>query len=140
MTPALKPTVHTCINIMSHFYLKTGLHQTVLVDFATAPRKLALSPPHSGHLLAVFLYMCLSSCYVLYIHTLLSFSGSLAQPQEVFYLVRFGQNVLIFPFLNPPPASLSVFLLLQDNLRQLIMIPLPNVLLLGRTPYCGMLF
>uniref|UniRef100_A0A671UFQ2 Girdin-like n=1 Tax=Sparus aurata TaxID=8175 RepID=A0A671UFQ2_SPAAU len=25
---------------------------------------------------------------------------------------------------------------LQDNLRQLIMIPLPNVLLLGRTPYC----
>ncbi|XP_037328735.2 girdin-like isoform X2 [Pungitius pungitius] len=24
----------------------------------------------------------------------------------------------------------------QDNLRQLIMIPLPNVLLLGRTPYC----
>uniref|UniRef100_A0A3B5PR50 Calponin-homology (CH) domain-containing protein n=1 Tax=Xiphophorus maculatus TaxID=8083 RepID=A0A3B5PR50_XIPMA len=24
-----------------------------------------------------------------------------------------------------------------DNLRQLIMIPLPDVLLLGRTPYCG---
>uniref|UniRef100_A0A667XPI2 Calponin-homology (CH) domain-containing protein n=1 Tax=Myripristis murdjan TaxID=586833 RepID=A0A667XPI2_9TELE len=24
-----------------------------------------------------------------------------------------------------------------DNLRQLIMIPLPNVLLLGKTPYCG---
>uniref|UniRef100_A0A3Q4N6K1 Uncharacterized protein n=1 Tax=Neolamprologus brichardi TaxID=32507 RepID=A0A3Q4N6K1_NEOBR len=27
-----------------------------------------------------------------------------------------------------------------DNLRQLIMTPLPNVLLLGRTPYCGMRF
>uniref|UniRef100_A0A3B3VMJ4 Girdin-like n=1 Tax=Poecilia latipinna TaxID=48699 RepID=A0A3B3VMJ4_9TELE len=31
----------------------------------------------------------------------------------------------------------SVFSFLQDNLRQLIMIPLPDVLLLGRTPYCG---
>uniref|UniRef100_A0A673CAX5 HOOK N-terminal domain-containing protein n=1 Tax=Sphaeramia orbicularis TaxID=375764 RepID=A0A673CAX5_9TELE len=32
------------------------------------------------------------------------------------------------------PLYFSLFL--QDNLRQLIMIPLPNVLLLGRTPYC----
>uniref|UniRef100_A0A3B5LZM0 Coiled-coil domain containing 88Aa n=1 Tax=Xiphophorus couchianus TaxID=32473 RepID=A0A3B5LZM0_9TELE len=34
------------------------------------------------------------------------------------------------------PISSFVFSFLQDNLRQLIMIPLPDVLLLGRTPYC----
>ncbi len=68
-------------------------------------------------------------------------SSTLARAQEVLYSALVSLwPVLIFLVLDPSPSSLSLSLFLQENLRQLIMIPLPNVLLLGRTPYCGMLF
>ena len=69
-------------------------------------------------------------------------SRALASPQGALHsvLVSVWHKVcLSSPCLDPsPPRSLSFSV--QDNLRQLIMIPLPNVLLLGRTPYCGELF
>uniref|UniRef100_A0A3B5B0G6 Girdin-like n=1 Tax=Stegastes partitus TaxID=144197 RepID=A0A3B5B0G6_9TELE len=57
---------------------------------------------------------------------------TLALLQEAFY------SILILFSLSTHLSCLFLFLFsfLQDNLRQLIMIPLPNVLLLGRTPYC----
>uniref|UniRef100_A0A672H1F9 Coiled-coil domain containing 88Aa n=1 Tax=Salarias fasciatus TaxID=181472 RepID=A0A672H1F9_SALFA len=45
----------------------------------------------------------------------------------LFFFVISSSRLVPFPFL---------FSCLQDNLRQLIITPLPNVLLLGRTPYC----
>lgn len=70
-------------------------------------------------------------------------SSTLARPQEVLYsaLVSLWPKMCLPSFFSTPLPRPSLFLFfLQDNLRQLIMISLPNVLLLGRTPYCGMLF
>lgn len=52
------------------------------------------------------------------------------------------QTVEPVPF-SEPVKSIQLFdavLAEIDHLRQLIMTPLPNVLLLGKTPYCGMFF
>lgn len=59
-------------------------------------------------------------------------------PFKIFGSTLFGLKCASSSCCLFPSPSLPVFL--QENLRQLIMIPLPNVLLLGRTPYCGMLF
>uniref|UniRef100_A0A8C4IEU5 Coiled-coil domain containing 88Aa n=1 Tax=Dicentrarchus labrax TaxID=13489 RepID=A0A8C4IEU5_DICLA len=86
----------------------------------------------------MFLYMCLGSCYVLYIHTSLSIKALWLDLKMCFIvpLFQFGLKCAYLPF-SRPISLVPLFLFsLQDNLRQLIMIPLPNVLLLGRTPYC----
>uniref|UniRef100_A0A8C4IE88 Coiled-coil domain containing 88Aa n=1 Tax=Dicentrarchus labrax TaxID=13489 RepID=A0A8C4IE88_DICLA len=83
--------------------------------------------------------MCLGSCYVLYIHTSLSIKALWLDLKMCFIvpLFQFGLKCAYLPF-SRPISLVPLFLFsLQDNLRQLIMIPLPNVLLLGRTPYCG---
>uniref|UniRef100_A0A3Q1BF59 HOOK N-terminal domain-containing protein n=1 Tax=Amphiprion ocellaris TaxID=80972 RepID=A0A3Q1BF59_AMPOC len=87
--------------------------------------------PNDGGL-AVFLYMCLSSCYVLYIHTSPSIQALWLCCKKCFILSSSCFSLSA----HLPCPFLFLFSFLQDNLRQLIMIPLPNVLLLGKTPYC----
>lgn len=95
------------------------------------------------YFLAALLCACLISCYVLHIHTPLSIQKLWPNCKNVVpirtfvWIKTFGHDVLIFSFL-PLSRLVRSSVFLQDHLRQLIMIPLPNVLLLSRTPFCGM--
>ena len=68
------------------------------------------------------------------------FNHSGSSPNKCPVLVSvWDKNLLISPTCVEPSLaqSLPLVSLLQDNLKQLIVIPSPNVLLLGRSPYCG---
>uniref|UniRef100_A0AAQ5ZLL6 HOOK N-terminal domain-containing protein n=1 Tax=Amphiprion ocellaris TaxID=80972 RepID=A0AAQ5ZLL6_AMPOC len=71
-------------------------------------------------------------CYVLYIHTSPSIQALWLCCKKCFILSSSCFSLSA----HLPCPFLFLFSFLQDNLRQLIMIPLPNVLLLGKTPYC----
>lgn len=125
----------------SYIQPKIGLQGKVLEDLATAPGKLPLS---FGHLELIVFVGCVSIhvfkwllCALhTYILCLFRPIGKTRRSISILFLFRLAGMYLSSLFsTNFPRPSVSLFL--QDNLRQLIMIPLPNVLLLGKTPYCG---
>lgn len=127
--PCMLPSAHACCAHTCASELHTRPQHTVLEEYSSAPGKPAPSSTLSER--PLFSWMRFPAGFSSKVLRVLP--STLSAPQWVFCFTSTQSGGLLWLI----PSSVCF---LQDSLRQLIAIPLPDVLLLSRTPYCGTLF